>query len=98
MRLHPPVASTDRTCVARHYSLYGDPEIELKFQDGVLIPIYGLHHDPKHFPNPEHFDPERFSEENKHRIHPYTYMPFGAGPRSCIGKYFYFQCLFSTGL
>lgn len=50
-----------------------------------LIPIYGLHHDPKHFPDPEKFDPERFSEENKHNIAPNTYLPFGVGPRNCIG-------------
>ncbi|KAJ9573559.1 hypothetical protein L9F63_009044, partial [Diploptera punctata] len=88
LRLHPPVASTDRTCVARHYHLYGDPEIELRTGDSILIPIYGLHHDPKYFPNPQQFDPERFSEANRHKIHPYTYMPFGAGPRSCLGVHF----------
>ncbi|XP_063917767.1 cytochrome P450 9e2-like isoform X1 [Zophobas morio] len=54
----------------------------------VFLPIYGLHHDPKHFPNPDRFDPERFSEENKPNITPYTYVPFGAGPRKCIGYRF----------
>lgn len=51
------------------------------------IPISGLHYDPKYFPNPQKFDPERFSDANKSKIHPYAYLPFGVGPRICIGKY-----------
>lgn len=62
------------------------PEITLNPGDTVLIPAYGLHMDPQYFPNPEKFDPERFSEENKTSIVPFTYLPFGSGPRNCIGK------------
>jgi cytochrome P450 family 9 len=51
-----------------------------------MIPVWALHRDPKYFPNPSKFDPERFSEENKHNILPMTYCPFGLGPRNCIGK------------
>ena len=51
----------------------------------ILVPVAALHYDPKYFPNPENFDPERFSDENKHKIVPYTYLPFGDGPRNCIG-------------
>lgn len=53
-----------------------------------MIPIYGFHHDPKYFPEPEKFDPERFSDENKGDIDPDTYLPFGIGPRNCIGSRF----------
>lgn len=58
----------------------------------VVIPIYGLHHDPDHYPDPEAFNPDRFMDENKRTRHPYTYLPFGEGPRACIGtlKYNYF--------
>ncbi|CAH1375252.1 unnamed protein product [Tenebrio molitor] len=54
----------------------------------ILIPLVGLHYDPQYYPNPEKFDPERFSDENKGDLIPYTFMPFGEGPRVCIGERF----------
>lgn len=53
-----------------------------------ILSTYGMHHDPKYFPDPERFDPERFSDENKHNIVPCSYTPFGIGPRNCIGSRF----------
>ena len=52
----------------------------------VWIPVYGIHRDPKIYPNPDTFDPERFSEENVRDRHSSYYLPFGAGPRNCIGR------------
>lgn len=60
--------------------------MELKVGDNILLPVIGFHMDPKYYPEPDKFDPERFSDENKHNIMPYTYFPFGLGPRSCLGS------------
>lgn len=51
----------------------------------VWIPVLALHRDPEHYPDPERFDPERFTDEAKQQRDPTTYMPFGDGPRICVG-------------
>jgi len=54
----------------------------------VIVGIYAIHRNPDYFPNPEKFEPERFSPENEKLLPRYAYMPFGAGPRICIGNHF----------
>ncbi|XP_023717578.1 cytochrome P450 9e2-like [Cryptotermes secundus] len=87
LRLYPSVVMVDRRCV-KTYTLPAEPHCTLKPGDSVYIPIYALHHDPDYFPDPEKFDPERFSDENKGNIKACTYLPFGSGPRNCIGSRF----------
>lgn len=52
----------------------------------VFVPIGAIHHDPKFYPNPGNFDPDRFNQGWKTVRHPYSYLPFGCGPRNCIGE------------
>nr|XP_055195914.1 cytochrome P450 3A12 [Nyctereutes procyonoides] len=54
----------------------------------VMVPTFILHQDQNLWPEPEEFQPERFSRKNKDSINPYTYLPFGTGPRNCIGMRF----------
>lgn len=86
LRMYPPLTTLTRRCT-KDYTLR-DTDIIIEKGTSVLISTLGLHMDPEHFPNPEIFDPERFSEENKKNIRPFTYIPFGDGPRNCIGLRF----------
>lgn len=52
----------------------------------VLISQYITHHDPRFFPDPERFDPERWTRENKATLPRFAFFPFGGGPRTCIGE------------
>ncbi|XP_039306889.1 cytochrome P450 9e2-like [Solenopsis invicta] len=91
LRKYPPAIFTDRLCTQRYElppSQPGCKSVILEPNSVLMLPIYGLHHDPQYFPNPDKFDPERFSEENKDNIVPYSYLPFGHGPRKCIGNRF----------
>ncbi|BES95749.1 unnamed protein product [Nesidiocoris tenuis] len=84
MRKHPPVANLSRVC----NKAYAIPGSDLTIDPGVaiVVPVHALHHDPINFPDPERFIPERFS--NKDRLKNHSYLPFGEGPRHCIGMRF----------
>jgi cytochrome P450 len=82
MRLFPPAYLVSRECGE-------DDEIDgVKINKGdvILMSIYGLHRNPKHWPQPLSFRPERFLETTEATKH--YHIPFGAGPRMCIGNHF----------
>nr|XP_015838170.1 PREDICTED: cytochrome P450 9e2-like [Tribolium castaneum] len=88
LRLWPANGMTDRVCNTSYIIEPKDSTekpLRLEKGDVVMVPIFGIQRDPKYFPEPNRFDPERFNEENKIKIKPYTYLPFGTGPRNCLG-------------
>lgn len=84
MRKYPPVPFLDRTC-KNDYKIPGT-DFTLPAGTHVSIAVAGIQHDPEYYPDPEKFDPDRFTEENKSKRPNYTYFPFGDGPRICIGN------------
>lgn len=89
LRKHPPFIQMDRSC-AKDYNLdMGNGKtVLIKKGEVIVFPYYQLHHDAEYYPNPEKFDPYRFSDQNKDSIVSGTYLPFGMGPRTCIGSRF----------
>jgi cytochrome P450 family 6 len=84
MRKYPPVTIHNRECTKTYIVPGTNVTIEKGFM--VMIPNQALQNDPKYFPNPERFDPERFSDDDALHKYQYIYTPFGEGPRQCIGK------------
>ncbi|KZC09959.1 putative cytochrome P450 6a20 [Dufourea novaeangliae] len=86
MRKYPVLAVLTRTCT-KEIKL-DTTDVTVPLGTPIVIPVFGLHRDPSIYPDPDKFDPERFSEENIKARHPYVYLPFGEGPRICIGLRF----------
>ena len=84
MRHYPPAWMVDRVALAD--DLYNG----LPIPKGTLFSLYfhGLHHDPAYWPSPEEFRPSRFAPGQPSPVQPNTYVPFGGGPRLCIGMQF----------
>ncbi|KAI4478671.1 hypothetical protein M0804_011699 [Polistes exclamans] len=66
---------------------YKVPGHDLVLEKGtpVYISSMGLQYESQYFPEPNKYDPERFNDENRKNLKPYTYLPFGEGPHMCIG-------------
>ena len=84
MRLYPPAYVVGRRAI-RPLEIHGHT---VKKNGIVLVNIAGIHRRPDIFENPETFDPSRFTTDGEKRIPRLGYMPFGAGPRICIGNHF----------
>ncbi|XP_052755784.1 cytochrome P450 6B2-like [Galleria mellonella] len=84
MRMFPSLGFLMRECVRKTLI----PELNITLDEGVriFIPIQALQNDSKYFEEPEKFRPERFSPEEISDSNKYIYLPFGAGPRACIGE------------
>ncbi|KAF5294691.1 hypothetical protein FQR65_LT10708 [Abscondita terminalis] len=86
MRKYPPAPMHARECTKK----YTVPNTEITIEKGcfVYIPLWGIQMDPEIYPDPEKFDPDRFSPENVNRRHSCAWLPFGDGPRTCIAYQF----------
>jgi cytochrome P450 len=84
VRLYPPAWIIGRT-LTKGLELAGRP---LTAGTVVAVSPLLLHHDRRWFPDPERFDPDRWLDERRHAVPRYAYLPFGTGPRSCIGERF----------
>ncbi len=84
MRLYPPVWATGRDAI-------GDDNLDgytVKRGSGINIPIWSIHRSPQYWSAPMSFKPERFAPDNAATLTKGAYLPFGAGPRQCIGNTF----------
>jgi cytochrome P450 len=84
MRLYPPVPMISRQCVAP--ARLGGVDVEPGAT--LVMPIYAMHRHVKRWEAPDAFDPARFAPEREAKLERYQYLPFGAGPRICIGMAF----------
>ncbi|XP_038221990.1 cytochrome P450 6B6-like [Zerene cesonia] len=84
MRVLPSLGFLLRECVRK----YTFEDLNFSIDEGVLviIPVQALQNDPKYFPDPEEFRPERFDPELADPNNKFVYLPFGEGPRACVGE------------
>ncbi|KAB0791190.1 hypothetical protein PPYR_02990 [Photinus pyralis] len=91
MRKWPVGVFSGRVCT-KPYTIKpekeGEKAVKLNVNDSLWIPIFAIHRDENNYENPTRFDPERFNRENRASVLPYQFIPFGVGPRSCIGNRF----------
>lgn len=89
MRIAPIAGFLARLCTENiELTDYKDKKVQIEKDTVAFVPIYAIQHDPQYYPNPEIFDPDRFSAENgglKKFRDMGVYLGFGDGPRMCLG-------------
>ncbi|CAD1480427.1 unnamed protein product, partial [Heterotrigona itama] len=88
LRKYPPLVLLSRLSTEDY--TFDNTKITIPKGTLIWIPVFAIHRDPDIYPDPEKYDPERFAEDNFHEIQPMHYMPFGHGPRNCVGARFAF--------
>ncbi|XP_043471293.1 uncharacterized protein LOC122504303 [Leptopilina heterotoma] len=86
LRKYPPATMLVRRASEKY--TFSGTNVTIPKDTRVWVPVYAMHRDPKNYPNPELFDPERFEDEEINSRHAMVYLPFGEGPRNCIGARF----------
>ncbi|XP_050451966.1 cytochrome P450 6A1-like [Cataglyphis hispanica] len=79
-----PVINIGRKSLSSY--TFKDTKLTIPKDQNIIIPVYAIHHDPKIYPNPEVYDPERFTKEAIQSRDPMHYISFGYGSRYCIGE------------
>lgn len=85
--MYPPAPRLDRKCTKAYPISIPGTNLVVPVGSTIIVSTYAIHHDENIYPDPQRFDPERFSKEAKAERSPYAFLPFGHGPRNCIGKY-----------
>lgn len=87
LRLYSVLPALDRVCINKSgVSLEPFSNFKIPYGMPILIPISGIGRDEKYFPDPLKYDPDRFSPDNIDNIPSCVHIPFGAGPRNCLGE------------
>lgn len=84
LRLYGPVPQLIRKS-EQDYKLPGS-DLTIPANTLTIIPVYAIHHDADIYPEPDKFNPDRMSEEEKHNRHSMAFLAFGNGSRNCIGE------------
>lgn len=83
--MHPTIPGVPRVC-NKTYRVPGT-DVTLDRGTRIHVPAQAVQRDPEYYPDPDKFQPERFSEENRKTRPSYSFLAFGEGPRICIGFY-----------
>lgn len=83
-RIHVPFLVKNKLCTADY--TFPDQSLSIKAGTTIAVSVHSMHRDPKFYPDPEQFIPERFTDDEVAKRHKFVYLPFGEGPRMCLGE------------